>query len=931
MRCNRNNSPRIGGLLLLLLLLLVVPPSRGHGISWTSSGARPATTSTTPAAATAAAAAAASGDIDSGISHRILQPAQPISRRQQLHETQQQQQQQRRGLQESGPPRLRMGPFTVAMSPVLATLTSTEVDTIRDTVEGLLQTYFQTDHQWPDRETTSVTYVGLREQVLVNHVRTDDGEGVEVTMNGLVYFDEGSVNVPTEANILVMIREEALTPDVLREALSVSFPSLEVAEVLMQADDPTTTTPPTPAPSTTRPPAVLGGIVEDEDGAAVDDGGSSSSNDVGGLVGGIVAGMVVLMAAVVLWVHHRRRSIAAGRGKQHAAAPEVEAGEDVVVVRSGDEESAVDRDDWGWKPRPWHPPGSSSAVAHVGSAGAVVPAAAVASSAAAAATSVVGTSPTASSSSASATSSSQGGNNNNHNHPISSSSGSSQMSNLSPDKTASTAESEGDNRNTITADETSPQQRKAVHVPPSAGTATQTEAAATATATIKAGTASAISYWTSFFQRTLPNININNNNISARHIPPVGAVLDETHSVASSDFLRNLDDDDEDFDAGTDGEGTLSDFDDVVSIQPHIVSISPLESFEQHRARGDFVVKKDMLESSIVKTHPNGHQEQQRTLSARNQTTTVPLRTSHAASAAKNLNGLTFANADGNELAFGSKPSSQSMSPSPFTSPDGRRGGPKATGKRPAGDDHGGSDSEDDERRRPRPMMPNPYFHRRPYTVDDILTLGTVDRSSSCALEPTDTSAATLARGRGRPAPTQQRQQQQQRPHVQQGPVNGGKSQNMLPKLPRAWWPSRSSSAGRRKASNPINTFLDGSLNQSGEDNDTFDGGLDDAWDSEMGSLGPSSVDDGMTLLFQMNEDGQSVMNHSLRNESQKRQVLRSSPPPLDGRSISSPHGSGGGKGAWPSEFWADGGGSDGSVASEESDLLKLDSAVPLA
>ncbi len=880
--------------LLWFLLVLTLQLQASHGV--TVSPAR---------------SSSSSGSIGSSASSPRIQETWQRSQHQQhwqQHLLQQEQERPKHREMESGPPRRRIDPFTVTLSPIATNLTYNQANTVRNTAEELLQAYFETDYVWPDPQ-TSVTYVGLAQ--ILSNVRTEDDTGAQITMNGLVYFAEESVNVPTETEILLIIEQQALTPSVLKDALLVYFPTLELAEVQVNLTA-TATTGPTQAPSpasslgasvapslaigtptdtpvavvATSPPLVTAApssppvttptappvpsdtpspvatatssIVEDDTKPA-----DSSGSSTGGLIGGIVAAIVVVMIVTVLWVR-RKKAIGA---IQPSRSKDVQ-GEDDEMVFEVDEEHGFDPKDWGWKP--------NSSLPSLGNDWVDPPAAGVA----AAATNV--TSPTISSASFSETYALAGSSNDSH------------MSNASPEKTNSTAETDGD-RST----QSKSPRRKSVPpsdvTPPSPSGTSGTRSGSdkqTAAATAKAGTASAMSYWTSFFQRTPPSSTRELHSRTSNGQPDV--MQEEINSVASSDLLRD-DDDDEDFDSCTD-------FDDTISIQPHIVAINSLESFEHQRARSDFVVKKDMLESPIGRASTNPRLQ----FSALPPSTFAGL--SSSSSGEKTRSSLIYTNADARDLA------AQSDSSTPSSVLQSKISRKEMSGD-PHDDDGASSDSDEDEKRQ-RAMMPNPYVHRGPYNSNGIMNLGAVDRSSSCALEPTDTSAASLAQRQGQTT-------------QQQGSVNGSKSQNMIPKIAHAWWAHRSSSVeGKKKKASFAS--LDGSLNQS--DDNTFDGGMDDdAWDpdSEMSSLGTAPTEDEMNTLFQTkveNKKEQSLMNNSLRNESQKRQMRRSSQ--LEGQSQhSGSDGEAANSPAMRNERVDDA----ASVGSEESDVFDLGSGGPVS
>ena len=144
---------------------------------------------------------------------------------------------------DSGVARLKINPFIVTLQPVTeSSLTYQQLQGVRNTVETLLEQYFTETYVWPD-STTSVSYVGITQ--IVDSRSTPDNTGVELTLDGLMYFEDGSSSIPTEDELLNLISEEALPENLLVQALSLVFPSLQQATISTTAS----TAPPTVSPT----------------------------------------------------------------------------------------------------------------------------------------------------------------------------------------------------------------------------------------------------------------------------------------------------------------------------------------------------------------------------------------------------------------------------------------------------------------------------------------------------------------------------------------------------------------------------------------------------------------------------------------------------------------------------------------------------------
>jgi hypothetical protein len=213
---------------------------------------------------------------------------------------------------------------------------------------------------------------------------------------------------------------------------------------------------------------------------------------------------------------------------------------------------------------------------------------------------------------------------------------------------------------------------------------------------------------------------------------------------------------------------------------------------------------------------------------------------------------------------------------------------------------------EEEERRKNEVMIPNPYVVRLAYGNGGMTNQAV--RSSACLLEPTDTSAATLA----------------QRVHIEGDdpivphvpPVSSavaGKQQGMIPKVSpppsnKSWWRSSSQQEGKerqgpwptRYSNQPSKaaaaaasaaaavtaasaaTATD-AANTGSEDDDTFGPASSDGWDpadSELGSLGTLPNEEDLFQPTVEDKTGQTFLKNSVRNEATRsRTVWRQSSP----------------------------------------------------
>jgi hypothetical protein len=791
---------------------------------------------------------------------------------------------------DSGVPRLNIDPFVVTLRPVTTeSLSYQQLQGVRNTVETLLEAYFTETYVWPD-ETTSVSYVGITQ--IVDSRPTADNTGVELTLDGLMYFADGSSSLPTEDELLTLIYQEALPDNLLLQAFSLFFPSLEQATVslLTASTGPPTVSPtvavvvatPTPSPTleptteapvtipspttpeeeesptdapvqdvptiTTDPPQSsvvipadpeeppgeppVSSIVEQEDEEQKEEPTSSNGNsNAGVLVGCAVGGFVALMLVALLLIHIKRRQIGFGRPYNIKKRPSPLSNDDGNNNNNNNNiiDMMVDNDDLDNI--------DEERLVEVNVAGVIDFDDMVRSDddddddddnfvddnfvddtvrQSQQQQQRLGTQESWSWKPSAVASTAIGN---------TVEEGAAPYDDISPAKTASTADfsSEGDV-------EAGPKTSSSAPPPPPTTKAKSIDEVAAANAAA-ATTSGLSSYWTSFFHRTNPK-NDNNDSENSSNIPP------ELRSMGSS-----VDDGDESY---LFGDGLLSDLED---------GTSTVESFEQ-RPLQDYIVKKDMLESSATRVAPT--------------------------------NGAALA------------------PPAPFTALEKERR-PSPVGSE---GNFTTNSEEEEERRKNEVMIPNPYVVRPAYGSSGMTNQ--VLRSSTCLLEPTDTSAAMLAQRvsiEGNDPIV---------PHVL--PVSSavtGKQQGMIPKVSppakKSWWRASSQQEGKERqaswptrysnrpseaaaaaasaaatvtaAANSSTATATAAANSGSEDDDTFGPALSDGWDpadSEMGSLGTLPNEEDLFQPTVEDKTGQTFLKNSVRNESARSRTVsqQSSPTP---------------------------------------------------
>jgi hypothetical protein len=820
---------------------------------------------------------------------------------------------------DNGPIRRRINSFTVKLEPFVNVLTDEEAIIVRNTIESIIQSYFFEVQPWAttvnsensndigdditagnnnDATATtttttttaaagSVTYVGLA-QILENR-QTEDNQGVQLTMNGLIYFAEGSQDIPDETELLETMERQALSPEAVVEALKADFPSLQLVTVIETAtavagDDKdntaitntpadtttstttttnsvptlspiveikstttaTTTSAPSPSPSLvvvldktsvqevpvtegSSSSAIVSSVEQQQD--TIIDGDNGSLN-IAAFAGGLATGFVVLFAILGLFIIRTKR-----RSSSSSKKNDSNDGQYLVNINSKDLFGSTSQEDWQLNSNsPTKTPRSNSKEVE--------------------------------------------------------------------DLQKSISQQMDDLEKAISLEE---QQRSPSEVSKTRKSRQQLEND-TSNKDIS-GASTSISYMSSFFTKLNPMQK--QQQQQQEEVRSVSTNGGDNDGGGGGDYTTSNNNNNNDGTA--DGESTLSDFDDTVSIQPHIVTLESLESFEeQHKmTRQVCVVQKEMLESSFER-----------------------------------INNVGASCAGSSNLSYSS---------SSLDSSKGKSRGNSNNNNNPSipqklvfdKNRHKELEEEKEEQRIRYSMMPNPYFRR---TYPGAAPGATIeDRSLPCALTPTDTTAATLARRTTSP-----------------GSETG---LGMIPKLSApAWWSSsnekssldnnrspssrsrssRSSgsrrksrgssiskdrrSSGSNKSSNAAATataaYSDDDLAYSGDEENTFGVPSSDGWDpadAELSSIGDAPDQDEINMiLFHPkgtggNNNERSVPQSLLNNTSNT--TAKGSFKILKQKSKSPTQ-----KQAGAPEYWN----GDNSVSSEESNVLKFDSSVSM-
>jgi hypothetical protein len=164
----------------------------------------------------------------------------------------------------AGPPRRAILPFIVSLSPIASSPTYQQQIQVRNTVEEIVEQHFKSKYSATVSDvrnttiayaptTAVVTYVGLTQ--IVDSAHNTDTKTAVIEMKGMVYFADGSVNVPSEQDVAQMVTDEFLTQETLVPALSGLFPTLQTtrAESALEQDEVVTVTTDAPTVATASP------------------------------------------------------------------------------------------------------------------------------------------------------------------------------------------------------------------------------------------------------------------------------------------------------------------------------------------------------------------------------------------------------------------------------------------------------------------------------------------------------------------------------------------------------------------------------------------------------------------------------------------------------------------------------------------------------
>ena len=705
----------------------------------------------------------------------------------------------------SGPIRRRIKSLTIKLEPFATSLTNEEATNVRNTIESLLKSYFYTEQPWvikdesteiPEPENSdrnssknsihdstgyrdsgssyiapegSITYVGLA-QILENK-QTEDQNGAELTMNGLVYFAEGSKNIPDETELLQAMETQALgDSEAVVEALQDYFPSQQ--QLVVTVETPYTESSAVPPPSS----------IAEEGNTNIGDGGDSEvpekveakepsdeellgpievppplwSNEqqqqqqqqhpdqlvqgnsqstsqsplnVGALGGGVAVAVVTTTVLIGLFVAKKRwRNLKEVNTKEHLVG---------VINSSNHDDSDTEHGMFG----------------------------------------------------------------------LSSSNDDWKADNNRPSPLDVNADSE--------PAEASP-------------------------------TSVAISYLSSVFRRKSPTVE--------QHLEMANSAdTDERRTKARSLLFKGIHNNKNNDDVNMSNyhftDDGLSDFEDVVSIQPHMVPSRSLESFQKHhttmKGRHEFVVQKDQLGWSFDEAPTNllGEidVEESPTLldSGSAQFSSASLSTLANKPLMSNIHtGATAAS--GGDLSYSSSSTSSQLQE--HLHPLQKNSLGAITDKQEL--EH----EREDERVR-YPMMPNPYVHNRSAVYGRQKAAGAVveDRSASCVLQSTEFTAASLARGRKNIS-------------TNLSDTGSNNSMGMIPKLSApVWWTLQDSgkynnSKKNNNRSSPavIEAYREDDLAYSGDEENTFGVADLDGWDpadAELSSMGDAPTQEEIKLL----------------------------------------------------------------------------------
>lgn len=284
----------------------------------------------------------------------------------------------------------------------------------------------------------------------------------------------------------------------------------------------------------------------------------------------------------------------------------------------------------------------------------------------------------------------------------------------------------------------------------------------------------------------------------------IGTMMESTHNSEANMSNYEFTDD------------GLSDFDDVVSIQPHMVPLQSLESFEEQHTnmtgRHEYIMQKDMLGSSFEQVPTSllgdidgiSNSAQSESESSKFALNKLLLSNTHT--------GATTGS--GGDLSYSSSSnSSQLQDQLPII--------PKKPSRANAKDQELLDQRED--HRIQNSMMPNPYVHNRVavHARQRAAETTVVDRSASCVLQSTDFTASSLAKRTSNASSSL-------------SDTGSSHSMGMIPKIvTSAWWTSQDNSENNGIQSNAAegNICEEDDLAYSEDEENTFGAADSDGWD----------------------------------------------------------------------------------------------------
>jgi len=685
----------------------------------------------------------------------------------------------------SGPIRRRIKSLTIKLEPFETSLTNQEAINVRNVIESFLKKYFFEVQPWAVQEDSSeiveslssdadnsnrnsihdatdyrasasdtapegsVTYVGLA-QILDN--KLTEG-GVELTMNGLVYFAEGSKDIPDEMELLQMMETQALgDSEAVVQALKDYFPQQQ--QLIVTVKSPLTEAPPTELPPRIEEGTI--GVPETIDTPWADEPATQSQSDQGllvgvtnespksplnsGVIGGGAAVAVLALVALVGLLVVRRRRYRKGENVKESLVPVMTSSSDNDDLENGFHGTAQDD----WKP----------------------------------------------------------------------------------------------NSNSRMATET-------VTLPRPSNNAR---------------------FLSTVFHRKSP--------VAEQHLDMVNSAEPVRKSIPDDTYdniQNNNDPNMSNFEFTDDG---LSDFDDVVSIQPHMLNLQSLESFEEQHTNmthNEIIVQKDMLGSSFEEAPASGLLGE---IDVGESQPPLTASITASASASTPVNKLLLSNtltgataASGGDLSYSSSSTSSAIHDNLLLLQKNSFGGS-------VNEQQELEESKQEDQRIRYSMMPNPYVHNRAtvHGRQKVAEAAVKDRSAPCVLQSTDFTASSLARGR-------------KADNISD--TGSSHSLGMVPKLmAQTWWPgnsghpAKSSSAAATEAA-----YLSDDLAYSGDEENTFGVPESDGWDpadAELSSMGDAPTQEMMNELdFHMGlvvNPNSSVANSTTPKKSRKQEPPGTSP-----------------------------------------------------